>query len=32
VDDHDCGEALLLVGERPRLQPVVKRWLAAGEL
>jgi len=31
MDDHDGGEALLLVGERPVLEPMVEGWLSAGE-
>ena len=31
MDNHDDGEALFLIGERPRLQPAIKRGLAAGE-
>ena len=31
VRDHHHGEAVALVGERPRPQPVVERRLAAGE-
>lgn len=31
MDDYDGGEALLLIGESPGLQPVIECRLAAGE-
>ena len=32
VNDKDGGKALLLIGQGPRLQPVIERGLAAREL
>lgn len=32
VDDHDHCEPPLLMGQRPGLQPMIERGLAAGEL